>query len=107
MSTERTPLFVRLPRAQPAELDRLADETGRRKQSLISELLGDRLTVARPLSVGRIEGTHTPEAGGEVLTLEEGATLLKVPAEAVKSRADEAGLPGPRFVEQWRFARVA
>ncbi|SRR5713226_6987676 len=107
MSTERTPLFVRLPRAQAAELDRLADETGRRKQSLISELLGDRLTVARPLSVGRIEVTHTPEAGDEVLTLEEVATLLKVPAEAVKSRAEEGELPGRRFGKQWRFARMA
>ena len=107
MSTERTPLFVRLPRAQAAELDRLADETGLRKQSLISELLGDRLTVARPLSVGRIEVTHTPEAGDEVLTLEEVATLLKVPAEAVKSRAEEGELPGRRFGKQWRFARMA
>jgi excisionase family DNA binding protein len=107
MANERTPLFVRLPRDQAAALDRLADETGRRKQSLISELLGDRLTVARPLSVGRIEVTNTSEAGDEVLTLEEVAKLLKVPADAVRSRAEEGELPGRRFGKQWRFARLA
>jgi excisionase family DNA binding protein len=107
MANERTPLFVRLPRDQAAALDRLADETGRRKQSLISELLGDRLTAARPLSVGRIEVANTPEAGDEVLTLEEVAKLLKVPAEAVRSRVEEGELPGRRFGKQWRFARTA
>ena len=107
MSNERIPLFVRLPRDQAAALDRLADATGRRKQSLVSELLGDRLTAARPLSVGRIEVTATPEAGDEVLTLEDVAKLLKVPAEAVRSRAEEGQLPGRRFGKQWRFARVA
>jgi excisionase family DNA binding protein len=107
MANERTPLFVRLPRDQAAALDRLADEKGRRTQSLISELLGDRLTAARPLSVGRIEVANTPEAGDEVLTLEEVAKLLKVPAEAVRSRAEEGELPGRRFGKQWRFARTA
>jgi excisionase family DNA binding protein len=107
MSNERTPLFVRLPRNQAAALDRLADATGRRKQSLVSELLGDRLTIARPLSVGRVEVTSTPEVGDEVLTLEEVARLLKVSADAVRSRAEEGELPGRRFGKQWRFARMA
>src|SRR5258708_7636885 len=71
MSKDRTPLFVRLPRDQAAALDRLADATGRQKQSLVSELLGDRLAAARPLAVGRVEVTNTPEAGDEVLTLDE------------------------------------
>jgi excisionase family DNA binding protein len=107
VSNERTPLFVRLPRHQAAALDRLADATGRRKQSLVSELLGDRLTVARPLSVGRVEVTNTPERADEVLTLEEVAKLLKVPAAAVRSRAEEGELPGRRFGKDWRFARSA
>src|SRR6266571_7404205 len=107
MSNERTPLFVRLPRNQAAALDRLAGATGRRKQSLVSELLGDRLTAGRPLSVGRVEVTNTPEAGDEVLTLEELARLLKVPADAVRSRAEEGELPGRRFGKEWRFARTA
>jgi excisionase family DNA binding protein len=107
MSNQRTPLFVRLPRNQAAALDRLADATGRRKQSLVSELIGDGLTVARPLSVGRVEVTNTPEVSDEVLTLEEVARLLKVPADAVRSRAEEGELPGRRFGQEWRFARLA
>ena len=107
MPNERTPLFVRLPRTQAAALDRLADATGRRKQSLVSELLGDRLTVPRPLAVGRVEVTSAPQIVDEVLTLEEIARLLKVPPDAVRSRAEEGELPGRRFGKEWRFARNA
>jgi excisionase family DNA binding protein len=113
MSNERTPLFVRLPRNQAAALDRLAGATGRRKQSLVSEFIGDRLTVAPPLSVGRVEVLNSPaadtsyEVDDEVLTLEEVARVLKVPADAVRSRAEAGELPGRRFGKEWRFARTA
>jgi excisionase family DNA binding protein len=107
VSKERTPLFVRLPRSQAAALDRLADATGRRKQSLVSELLGDRLAAVRPLSVGRIEVTNARQAGDEVLTLDEAAALLKLPADAVRTRAEEGDLPGRRLGNEWRFARSA
>jgi excisionase family DNA binding protein len=107
MPNERTPLFVRLPRTQAAALDRLADATGRRKQSLVSELLGDRLTVPRPLAVGRVEVANTSDAVDEVLTLDEIARLLKVPPDAVRSRAEQGELPGRRFGKEWRFARTA
>jgi excisionase family DNA binding protein len=109
MTTNRTPLFVRLPKDQAAALDRLADVTGRRKQHLVSELLAERLTPGPgPVSVGRVEVTNTPAARtDEVLTLEETAALLKLPAGAVRSRAEEGDLPGRRFGNEWRFARVA
>jgi len=107
MANERTPLFVRLPRNQAAALDRLAGATGRRKQSLVSELLGDRLTVPRPLSVGRVELTHSPQVGDDVLTLGEVAKLLKLPVEAVRARAEDGEMPGRRFGKEWRFARLA
>jgi len=107
VSKNRTPLFVRLPRDQAAALDRLADATGRRKQSLVSELLGDRLAAARPLAVGRVEVTNTLEAGDEVLTLDEAAAVLKLPADAVRTRAEEGDLPGRRLGNEWRFARRA
>jgi excisionase family DNA binding protein len=109
MATTRTPLFVRLPKAQAAALDRLADVTGRHKQHLISELLGDRLTSGvGPVSVGRVEVTSTPVAHtDEVLTLEEAAALLKLPPDTVRSRAEEGDLPGRRFGKEWRFARIA
>jgi excisionase family DNA binding protein len=98
-----------LPRDQAAALDRLADATGRRKQHLVSELLADRLMLgAGPVSVGRVEVTNTPNAlTDEVLTLEEAAVLLKLPADTVRSRAEEGDLPGRRFGKEWRFARIA
>ena len=109
MPTNRTPLFVRLPRDQAAALDRLADATGRHKQHLVSELLADRLTTgAGPVSVGRVEIANVPEGrSDEVLTLEEAAALLKLPADTVQSRAEEGDLPGRRFGKEWRFARMA
>jgi len=109
MPTNRTPLFVRLPTDQATALDRLADLTGRHKQHLISELLADRLTPgAGPVSVGRVEVTNTPVTlPDEVLTLEEAAALLKLPADTVRSRAEEGDLPGRRFGNEWRFARIA
>ena len=103
----RTPLFVRLPKDQAAALDRLADSTGRAKQNLVSELLADRL-VPRPLSVGRVEMTNSPDArGDDVLTLEEVATLFKLPPEAIQTAIKEGHLPGRRVGKEWRFSRVA
>jgi excisionase family DNA binding protein len=109
MATNRTPLFVRLPKDQAAALDRLADLTGRHKQHVLSELLADRLTSgAGPVAVGRVEVANTPIAlTDEVLTLEEAAALLKLPADTVRSRAEEGDLPGRRFGNEWRFARIA
>ena len=109
MATNRTPLFVRLPKDQAAALDRLADVTGRHKQHLVSELLADRLTSgAGSVSVGRVEVSNTPIAlTDEVLTLEEAAGLLKLPSDTVRSRAEEGDLPGRRFGKEWRFARIA
>ncbi len=111
MPDDRTPLFVRLPRNQAAALDRLADATGRHKQHLVSELIGERLKATprpQPLAVGRVEITRKPEApADDVLTLEEVAALLKLPLDAVQSRAEEGDLPGRCFGKEWRFARLA
>lgn len=109
MAPTRTPLFVRLPTDQAAALDRLADATGRHKQHLVSELLADRLTAAAgPVSVGRVEVASSPVGiSDDVLTLEEAAAFLKLPADTIRSRAEEGDLPGRRFGSEWRFARVA
>jgi excisionase family DNA binding protein len=98
-SQERVPIFVRLPREQAAALDRLAESTGRRKQQVVGELLADRLPV------GRAELRDGVRA--DVLTLEEVAALLRVPAEDVRARALQGDLPGRRLGDQWRFARAA
>lgn len=99
---------MRLPREQAAALDRLVDATGQRKQQLVSDLLSDHLVVGRADVVPSSEMPLSSEASpGEVLTLDEAAELLRVPAEAVRERAARGELPGRRFGEEWRFARSA
>jgi excisionase family DNA binding protein len=102
MSEERVPLFVRLPQEQAAELDRLTQATGRRKQQLVSELLADRLAVGR---IDLRDGQR--EAAEEVLTLDEVAALLRVPVSEVRVRVERGDLPGRRFGDEWRFVRAA
>src|SRR5213592_240101 len=100
MPEERVPLFVRLPHEQAAALDRLVDATGRRKQEVVSQLLGDRLAV------GRID-IREDRPADDVLTLDEVAALLRLPAEDVRARAEAGDLPGRRFGDEWRFGRAA
>jgi excisionase family DNA binding protein len=107
MASEKTPLFVRLPKQQVAALDRLADRTGRPKQHLLSELLADRLAPGA-VSVGRIEVANPQDAtDDDVLTLEEAATLFKVSPEAMQSAVERREVPGRRFGKDWRFSRLA
>ncbi len=107
MSSEKAPLFVRLPKQQVAALDRLAGRTGRPKQHLLSELLADRLSSGA-LSVGRVDVANSPDVtGDEVLTLEEAATLFKLSQEAIRTAVESGHLPGRRFGKDWRFSRVA
>jgi excisionase family DNA binding protein len=106
----RTPLYVRLPRKQVAALDRLAQATGRPKQHLVSELLGDRLALPgeRHLSMGRVEVANFAEVrADDVLTLDEVAAFLKLSPDVIRARAEEGDLPGRRFGTEWRFARAA
>ncbi len=94
------PLFVRLPRDQAAQLDRLVDSTGRRKQELVSELLADQI------GVGRIEFAEQADEQ-EVMTLEEAGALLRLPTDVVRAGAAAGELPGRAFGEEWRFSRTA
>jgi excisionase family DNA binding protein len=110
MSAKLTPLFIRLPRAQAATLDRLASQSGRAKQHLVSELVAHALTLPKPgpLSMGRVEVSTTPETRDDtVLTLDEAASLLKLSPDAVQARAQAGDLPGRRFGNDWRFSRLA
>ncbi len=99
---DRVPLYVRLPRDQAAALDRLVDATGQRKQHVVSELLADQLQVGR-IDVG--EGPAT--SPGEVLTLAELSSLLRIPPAALEELAREGELPGRQIAGEWRFARAA
>ena len=56
--------------------------------------------------MGRVE--FSDSAGNEdVLTLEEVAALLRLPADAVHASAIAGELPGRAFGEVWRFSRAA
>jgi excisionase family DNA binding protein len=109
MSSSLTPLFIRLPKNQAAALSRLARDTGRTKQHVVSELVGQALIATpRPLAMGRVEVSSTPqEPDDEVLTLDEVAELLKLPSDAVRSRAEQGEFPARRFGDEWRFSKLA
>jgi excisionase family DNA binding protein len=118
-------LFVRIPQEQARTLDRLAFESRRPKQAVVSELLArgiGRPAAADPAGepAGRrvtIETIHEPDTvvgrhafrpfEPDVLTLEEVAELLAVEPAAVELLARDGELPGRRIGEAWRFARSA
>ncbi|HEX4035893.1 MAG TPA: helix-turn-helix domain-containing protein [Solirubrobacteraceae bacterium] len=114
-------LFVRIPQAHAQALDRLAFESRRPKQAVVTELLGRYIgdPPGKPASARRITIDAGPEPGTvigrhafrpfepDVLTLEEVAALLSVSTEAVRELAESGELPGRRIASEWRFARAA
>jgi len=107
-----TPLFVRIPQAQARALDRLAFESRRPKQAVVSDMLGRYIEGRRPSLTARVAepelGWHSFHATqSDVLTLEGVAELLEVPPELVAELAQAGELPGRRIGSQWRFARAA
>ena len=127
----KIPLYVRLPRAEAAKLDRAAFELSASKQNLVAglvaryvdpsspsgldalrELTGDggtrRVTVETAddsIAVGR--HSFLPTETPEVLNLDELAALLEVEPAVVQALAEERRLPGRRIGNEWRFARRA
>ena len=109
-------LFVRIPQAHARALDRLAFESRRPKQAVVTELLsrhfGDtsdrRVTIETLGEPSSVIGRHAFRPfEPDVLTLEEVAELLAVDPEAVEQLAAGGELPGRRIGDAWRFARVA
>ena len=107
-----TALFVRIPQAQARALDRLAFETRRPKQAVVSEMLGRYIEGRRTPLHARVEepelGWHSFRANtSDVLTLEGVAELLEVTPELVAELAESGEIPGRRIGSEWRFARAA
>jgi excisionase family DNA binding protein len=109
-------LFVRIPHAQARALDRLAFESRRPKQAVVSELLSRaigvpvdrRVTIETLPEQTAVIGRHAFRPfEPDVLTLEEVAELLAVDPEAVAALARDGELPGRKIGEAWRFARAA
>jgi excisionase family DNA binding protein len=111
-----TALFVRIPQAQARALDRLAFESRRPKQAVVSELLSHyigepaarRVTIETHEEPGTVIGRHAFRPfEPDVLTLEELADLLQVDPGKVEQLALAGELPGRRIGDAWRFARSA
>jgi excisionase family DNA binding protein len=124
----KTPLYVRLPTAEAAKLDRAAFELRAAKQDLVAGLVAryvdpssaeglaelrdavgfGRQAVAAPdedLTVGRHH--FRPAELLEVLTLTQTAALLQVDEVTLEGLAARGEVPGRRLGDQWRFGRRA
>jgi excisionase family DNA binding protein len=113
---DRTPLYVRIPKAQADQLDQAAFTLKRSKQDLVAGLLttyGDvdtlrRVTVETTddgLTVGHAE--FRALAPPDVLTVPQLAEWLQVEEQAIQELAENGELPGRRLGGEWRFAREA
>ena len=122
-----TPLFVRIPQAQARALDRLAFETRRPKQAVVSDLLSRyiegpddrRVAIDTAVDAGDPRGRYAfwpddppppPLATAstpEVLTLEEAARLLRTEPGEIEALAGDGAIPGRLIGGQWRFSRAA
>ncbi len=121
-ASKRTGLFVRIPAAEAAKLDRAAFELKTPKQDLVSGLVARYVdpspkglaSLRRTITVesaddSLVMGRHSfvPNEESEVMTLTDVAELLQSDEEAVASLADSGELPARRIGDEWRFARRA
>ena len=128
MQDERKPLFVRLPAEHAARLDRAAARVQAAKKDLIAALV-DRYVdpespeglaalrdLAEPRRVVVDLAEKAPVVGHaafraleppEVLTEDQAAELLAVPAAELVELAERGELPGRRIGDRWRFSRAA
>jgi excisionase family DNA binding protein len=101
MSSDVSPLFVRLPSADARHLDEAVAASGKSKRQLVSEAVREHLTDDG-LVVGR---ASIQEIGDEVMTAGEAAALLKLDEQAVLKAAKAGELPGRLIGGHWRFSR--
>jgi excisionase family DNA binding protein len=125
------PLYVRLPAAAGAKLDRASEALGIPKKDLVANLV-DRYvdpTSARGLnalgalgsiSAGRKVTVELPDEGPamgnysfqpydppEVMSAEQAAQLLQIEESLVVELAEAGDLPGRKLGKVWRFSRAA
>jgi excisionase family DNA binding protein len=117
---ERSPLYVRLPKAHAERLDRAAFELNMSKQDLVTGLIEQHMhsktapgfirrettiEIDDPLTVGR--ASFRPTEASEVMTLPQVAVWLQVDEDVILELAESNKLPGRKLGEEWRFARQA
>jgi len=103
MPSEQVPLYVRLAAEPSRRLDRAAVSSGRSKRQIVEDAVREHLDDQGTV-VGRIALREVPP---DVLTLEEAAAMLRVPAGDLEAAATSGGVPGRRIGDEWRFARKA
>jgi len=103
MSSDASPLFVRLPHDDARQLERAVVASGKTKRQLVSEAVREHLTDDG-LVVGH---AALQERGDEVMTAAETAALLKLDEPAVITAATSGDLPGRQIGGHWRFSRGA
>jgi excisionase family DNA binding protein len=118
MSEER-PLYVRLPAAEAEKLDRAAHSLRLAKKDLVTALIqrhldagvgGAQRRVVVELGSDQLTVGHAavrPNEPPEVLTLDQLADLVQVPAEELAALAESGELPGRKLAGEWRFSRAA
>lgn len=99
MNDELTALFVRVPKGLAEELSAVAEQTGRTKQSVVTELLASGTSSAENHSV--------PRDLDDVLDMAGVCALLSVGPDDVLKRLADGDFPGRRLGSDWRFSRSA
>jgi excisionase family DNA binding protein len=106
-------VYVRMADRLARKLDSAAERLGVSKRELLAALVDDHLNaeegnLADRLRNGRAARSPAGHAsGGEVLTLEEAAELLRVEAGDVRALIDDGELPARRLGQQLRLSRTA
>jgi excisionase family DNA binding protein len=133
----KTPLYVRLPRSQAANLDRAAFELKASKQDLIAGLVARYVQPGSPQGMQELQRISAQPPGftttrrretvveiddaltvgrasfqpaaepREIMTLPELAAWLEVDEQVVAELAEAERLPGRKLGEDWRFSRAA
>ncbi len=103
MPSEQVPLYVRLAAEPSRRLERAVATSGRTKRQIVEDAVREHLDDQGTV-VGRIALRETLP---DVLTLEEAAALLRLPAGALEAAAASGNVPGRRIGDDWRFARAA
>jgi excisionase family DNA binding protein len=124
----QTPLYVKLPSAAVAKLDRAAAALGVAKKDLVAGLVTRYVDpdTRRGLSAlgslaGRQPATDTPAAPSmtvgsysfqpydapEIMNAEQAGQFLQLDEAAVLELAEAGRLPGRRLGATWRFSREA
>jgi excisionase family DNA binding protein len=107
-------IYVRMSERLARKLDKAAERLGASKRDVLSSLVNDHLNtdgdnlvfrLRSSPAAGRVDADAYPER--EILTLDEAAAMLRVPAADVIALAEAGDVPARRVGDQWRFARRA